>query len=232
MLQKSFAVTMCELIAFDVTLRGIVIIVFSVLSGYFYTFKKTEYPYFTKGLLISLIASIIFLFEGIQLFNGYTDLERLPLCLLVISIWGVGFYFYYKHFSSFFNFKYLNKFDTSVIVLLVLNVTVALSGLLLIIPKTEALFATGLTTTIQGTFTFALTFVIAYRYYKENKDNYSISDSLTTLCLTIGNTSFIFLGNYSIALEIIIVAVLVMSYTYIRHENVISNELQAQQLLV
>lgn len=213
---------MCELIFMDVTLRAVVIVIFAIIFSYFFTNKKGNFAYFTKGLAISLIASILFLLEGFQLFNGYSDLERLPFCLLVIGTWGIGFYYYYKHFSSFFDFEYLNNFNIPVIVLMLLNVTVAFSGLVAIIPKTDALFATGLTTTLQGTFTFGLTFFITYKYYNENKISYKKTDLICTFCLALGNTSFLFLNNYSVALEIIIVAILIMSYNYIRNVETVS----------
>jgi hypothetical protein len=102
----------------DVTLRVVVIFILAFLVYFFYTKKIDSYSYFAKGLEISLVASIIFFFEGVRLFEGYSDLDRLPLCLLVIGIWGVAFYFYYMHFSSYLKFSYLSKLKIFVILLI------------------------------------------------------------------------------------------------------------------
>jgi hypothetical protein len=102
---------------------------------------------------------------------------------------------------------------------MVLNVVVALSGLFLIIPGDIALLATGSTTTLQGTITFGITFVCVHKLFQKQKGNEVITDYIATFVLMIGNTTFIFLQNYSFALEIIIVCIFVLSYNYIKHPD-------------
>ena len=194
---------MCELIFMDVTIRILVSLVFLALFSDFYTKRKDLYPNFTMGLGLSLIASVIFIVEGYHLFQGYSDLERLPMCLLVIGIWGIAFFYYFLHFSKYSGLPNKTNLTKLAFLLLILNVVVAFGGLFLIIPDDIALLATGSTTTVQGTITFGLTFAFVYQLFKRFRTNPVKVDLVATFILAIGNTTFIFLQNYSFALEII-----------------------------
>lgn len=202
---------MCNLIFMDVILRALVIIVFFNFSMFFLVFKRNIYPHFTIGLIISLIASIIFLFEGFQLFDGASELIRLPLCLLVIGIWGISFYFYYFHFIYDFSFSLYRWHRIGVICLIVLNIIVSLGGLFLIIPDSISLLATGLTTTVLGTFTFSLPMFLTLKSQLQEKSSKKIILSICTSSLALGNLTFLFMNNYAFALEIIIVSLVILS---------------------
>jgi hypothetical protein len=102
---------------------------------------------------------------------------------------------------------------------MIANVAVAVGGLFLIIPNNISLLATGLTTTVQGTFTFGVTFLIMKRVYDNIKSSEVLIDCIATFFLAIGNITFLFLNNYSVALEIIIVCILSVSFYYIKNVN-------------
>lgn len=214
---------MCTLIFMDVVIRALVIIVFLNFLLFFVAFRRKSQRNFTIGLLISLIASIIFLFEGIQLFQGVSDLARLPLCLLVIGIWGISFYFYYLHFSINFNSEKYKWHKTGVILLVILNFFVAISGLFLIIPESISLVATGLTTTILGTFTFSLPAYISLRSLITNKTKNNLLIASCTALLASGNLTFLVLTNYAVALEIIIVSIVILSLNYMLNHKYQNN---------
>ena len=111
----------------DVTLRVVVILGLTGFLIYFLRSGRKEFSNLTKGLFISLVASIIFFFEGLELFRGVPELERLPLCLLVLGIWGISFYFYYKHFTGMTGDVYPHWHEKLVFVLVFMDIVVPIT---------------------------------------------------------------------------------------------------------